>query len=184
LQISNDTTVGLDGEVEAEVDNHDFSGRVLNAAAVALAVFSGVTIVALIAMALVSIVGLQLFSRPVQGSVEIMQMGIAICGAAFFPICEIGDHNIKVEAFTNWLPAGVRRALDSVGHVMLTIVFALLTWRTSVAAYQLTQTHEVSTLLSVPLWIPTALMVPSLALTVLCAAYRAVGLFRARKQTS
>jgi hypothetical protein len=67
---------------------------------------------------------------------------------------------------------------------MLTIVFALLTWRTSVAAYQLTQTHEVSTLLSVPLWIPTALMVPSLALTVLCAAYRAVGLFRARKQTS
>ena len=91
MQISNDTTVGLDGEVEAEVDNHDFSGRVLNAAAVALAVFSGVTIVALIAMALVSIVGLQLFSRPVQGSVEIMQMGIAICGAAFFPICEIGE---------------------------------------------------------------------------------------------
>ena len=181
MKFDSESSIGFNQEAGAEVDESDFGGRILNTTAVTLAIFSGVTIVALIAMALVSIVGLQLFSSPVQGSVEITQMGIAICGAAFFPICEMGDHNIKVEAFTNWLPDRDRRILDGIGHALLTIVFALLTWRTSIAAYDLTETHEVSTLLSVPLWIPMALMVPSLALTVLCAAYRSVRAFRARK---
>jgi TRAP-type C4-dicarboxylate transport system permease small subunit len=181
--LQDDSDITLEGGPEggAEVDNTDLGGRILNVTSVAFAVFSGLLLVALIAMALVSVVGLKLFSTPVQGSVEIMQMGIAICGAAFFPICEIGDHNIKVEALSNWLPANSRRFLDSAGHALLTIVFALLTWRTTVAAVILTQTHEVTTLLSVPLWIPMALMVPSLALTTLCAVYRSVRTFRPRK---
>jgi TRAP-type C4-dicarboxylate transport system permease small subunit len=180
LQPNNDITLENGHEGGTEADNRDFGGRVLNATAVALAVLSGLLIVALIAMSLISMIGLKLFATPVQGSVEIMQMGIAICGAAFFPICEIGDHNIKVEALTDWLPAKPRRYLDTIGHFLLTIVFALLTWRTAVAAVDLVHTHEVSTLLSVPLWIPMSLMVPSLALTVLCALYRSVRTIRPR----
>ena len=123
-------------------------------------------------MSLVSIVGRKLFSTPVQGDVELMQMGAAIGAAAFLPICEMHDNNIKVDALTGWMPASARAALDTLAHVMLTIATAAITWRTGMAVVDAYSSGEVSTLLSVPMWQPVAMLVPSLALLTVCGAYR------------
>ncbi len=156
--------------------------RVLKAAAEAFAMAGGLVFVALIAMSIVSIVGRKLFAAPIQGDVELMQMGTAFGAAAFLPYCEIHDQHIKVDAFTGWLPPAARASLDTVAHLVLTTMAALLTWRTALQTLDLIAAGEISTLLSVPIWIPVALLVPSFALLALCGGFRAARAMAAIKR--
>jgi len=148
--------------------------RVLHRAASWLAMAGGFVFCALIVMSLFSIVGRKLFSSPVQGDVELMQMGAAVGAAAFLPLCELHDNHIKVDALTSWMGGPARAALDTVAHLMLTVAVAAITWRTGMAVRDAMSYGEVSTLLSVPVWQPVALLVPSFALLTLCGLYRVV----------
>jgi TRAP-type C4-dicarboxylate transport system permease small subunit len=108
----------------------------------------------------------------VQGDVELMQMGAAVGAAAFLPLCELYDHNIKVDALTGWMSERGRARLDTVAHGLLTVAAVLITWRTSLAVVDGCSSGEVSTLLTVPMWLPVALLVPSFALLAFCGLYR------------
>jgi TRAP-type C4-dicarboxylate transport system permease small subunit len=150
---------------------------VLNRAATWLAMSGGFVFCLLIAMSIVSIVGRKLFASPVQGDVELMQMGAAVGAAAFLPICEMHDNHIKVDALTSWMSTAARAVLDTLAHLMLTVAAGAITWRTAMAAKDAMTYGEVSTLLSVPVWQPVALLVPSFALLTLCGLYRVVHSF-------
>jgi TRAP-type C4-dicarboxylate transport system permease small subunit len=146
--------------------------RLLDRIATGFAMLGGLTFCALIAMSIVSIVGRKLFAAPVQGDVEMMQMGAAVGAAAFLPLCELYDHNIKVDALTSWMSARSRAVLDTVAHLLLSAAAALITWRTGLAVVDGYSSGEVSTLLTIPMWQPVALLVPSFALLALCGLYR------------
>lgn len=147
-------------------------GRLLDRLATGFTMLGGLTFCALIVMSIVSIVGRKLFSAPVQGDVELMQMGAAVGAAAFLPLCELYDHNVKVDALTGWMSDRGRALLDTAAHGLLTVAAVLITWRTALAAVDGHSSGEVSTLLSVPMWQPVALLVPSFALLALCGLYR------------
>jgi len=153
------------------------AARVLDQAATGFAMLGGFTFCALIAMSIVSIVGRKLFAMPIQGDMELMQMGAAIGAAAFLPICEMHDNNIKVDALTSWMSAASRAALDTLAHLMLTVAAAAITWRTGMAVMDAYSSGEVSTLLGVPMWQPVAMLVPSLALLTVCGMYRVAHAF-------
>lgn len=157
-------------------------GRLLERASSSLAVSGGVIFLALIVMSIVSIVGRKIFAAPIQGDVELMQMGTAIGAAAFLPYCEIHDHHIKVDAFSGWLPASVRSVLDAVAHLAIMTVAGLLAWRTALQAIDTFSSSEISTLLSFPMWIPVALLVPSFVLLSLGGAYRAAHALNKQKR--
>ncbi len=148
-------------------------GRLLDRAATAFTMLGGLTFCALILMSIVSIVGRKLFAAPVPGDVELMQMGAAVGAAAFLPLCELYDHNVKVDALTGWMSDRGRAMLDTAAHGLLSVAAALITWRTALAAVDGWSSGEVSTLLTVPMWQPVALLVPSFALLALCGLYRA-----------
>ena len=162
----------VEREGTAEVVSKHGVGRLLDRIATLFTMLGGLTFCALIAMSIVSIVGRKLFSAPVQGDVELMQMGAAVGAAAFLPLCELYDHNIKVDALTGWMSERSRAVLDTVAHLMLSIAAGLITWRTALAAVDGYSSGEVSTLLTVPMWQPVALLVPSFALLALCGLYR------------
>jgi TRAP-type mannitol/chloroaromatic compound transport system permease small subunit len=149
-------------------------GRLLDRLATQFTMLGGLIFCALIAMSIVSIVGRKLFASPVQGDVELMQMGAAVGAAAFLPLCELWDHNVKVDALTGWMSARARAGLDTVAHLMLSAAAVLITWRTSLAVVDGYSSGEVSTLLTIPMWQPVALLVPSFALLALCGLYRSV----------
>lgn len=149
------------------------SGRVLHKIAIALALGGGLVFVALMAMSLVSIVGRKLFNQPLQGDVELMQIGAAVGTAAFLPLCALMDQHIKVDALSGWMSRRVRSGFDSAAHCLMCLMAALLTWRTALAAIDTRGGGELSTLLLIPQWIPVAALVPSLALLCICCAYRA-----------
>ena len=84
------------------------AGRWLDRIATWWALFGGLLFCAIVVMSIISIVGRKLFSAPIQGDMELLQMGSAIGAAAFLPLCEVYDHHIKVDAFTNGLSARAR----------------------------------------------------------------------------
>jgi len=132
----------------------------------------GAMFCALVAMSIVSIVGRKLFDSPIQGDMELLQMGAAVGSAAFLPLCELYDHHIKVDALTTWMSARGRAALDTLAHALLMGVALLLVWRTGLYTIEAHENMEVSTLLLVPLWMPVMLLVPSFVLLALAALHR------------
>ena len=147
-------------------------GRLLDRLATGFTMLGGLTFCVLIVMSIVSIVGRKLFAAPVQGDVELMQMGAAVGAAAFLPLCELHDHHIKVDALTTWMSARGRAALDALADTLLLVVAMLLVWRTALYTVEAHENMEVSTLLLVPLWIPVMLLVPSFVLLALSALHR------------
>jgi len=136
------------------------------------AMFGGFIMLVLINMSLVSIIGRKLFSKPVPGDIELMEIGVAVAVATFLPICELKGGHIKVDAFTLKMPFCYRYFLDCVSHFVCFLVALVLTYRTALQTIDNYQYGDMSTMLSIPLWIPLGLIVPSLALLALCALAR------------
>lgn len=149
-------------------------GRRLHALSKAFALAGGVLFIALIAMSLVSIVGRKLFSLPVPGDFEVLQMGAAVATASFFAYCQMTDSHLRVDFFTTWMPPRVRAALDGLAALMMATVALLLAWRTAAGALSSHASGEVSLMLGWPGWIAIALIVPSLLLFALTSGYTAV----------
>ncbi|MNG28715.1 Tripartite ATP-independent periplasmic transporter, DctQ component [compost metagenome] len=70
------------------------------------------------------------------------------------------------------MSAGVQRSLDACGHLLCLLAALILAWRTGLQLFDNLEYGDVSTLLSIPLWIPLLLIVPSLILLALASAYR------------
>lgn len=151
--------------------------RILHYPAQGFALAGGLLMLSLIAMSLVSIVGRKLLSMPIRGDIELMEIGAAIAIASFLPLCELRGMHIKVDAFTMGVSFALRRLLDTLAHLACMFVALILAWRTGLQMLDNMEYGDVSTLLSIPLWIPLLLIVPSLLLLALCALARVFDLY-------
>jgi TRAP-type mannitol/chloroaromatic compound transport system permease small subunit len=131
----------------------------------------GVIFTGLVVMSIISIVGRKLFSAPVPGDVEVLQMFAAFASASFFAYCHLMHGDVKVDFFTANIASAKRRFLDAAGSLLVGLVGALLAWRTGVGAMSLKEAGESSAILEVPVWIAQGLMVPSFVLLALAGFY-------------
>jgi TRAP-type C4-dicarboxylate transport system permease small subunit len=148
-------------------------GRALEAACKAAAVAGALVFVALVVMSIVSISGRKLFSAPVPGDVELLQLCAAFASSAFLAWCHMNHGDVKVDFFTEWMSASSVHLLDGVGSLLVGAFGGLIAWRTAAGALALQATGETTMLLGVPLWLGQALMVPGFALLALAGLYRA-----------
>lgn len=160
---------------------HDKVEHYLIMAGKAMAISGGMLFIALIAMSLVSIIGRKLGFGSVNGDIELMQAGTAVAATAFLPYCTLLGEHIKVDFFTENMRDSLKRPIDGVAEVLFAIVSCILAWRTVLSAIATYESQEVTTLVSLPLWIPTALLVPGLVLMAVCAIYRAYAHFHPTK---
>ncbi|WP_083518480.1 TRAP transporter small permease [Dechloromonas denitrificans] len=160
---------------------HDKVEHYLIMAGKAMAISGGMLFIALIAMSLVSIIGRKLGFGSVNGDIELMQAGTAVAATAFLPYCTLLGEHIKVDFFTENMRDSLKRPIDGVAEVLFAIVSGILVWRTILSAIATYESQEVTTLVSLPLWIPTALLVPGLFLMAVCAIYRAYAHFHPTK---
>lgn len=161
---------------------HDAVEHYLIMAGKAMAISGGVLFIALIAMSLVSIIGRKLGFGSVNGDIELMQAGTAVAATAFLPYCTLLGEHIKVDFFTENMRASLKRPIDGIAELLLGGVSVLLAWRTVLSAIATYESQEVTTLVSLPLWIPTALLVPGIVLMAVCAFYRAYASFHPTKK--
>ncbi|WP_210201573.1 TRAP transporter small permease [Bosea sp. CS1GBMeth4] len=149
------------------------SGRVLLAVAKVLAIAGGLLFVGLVAMSIVSIVGRKLFSAPVPGDVELLQMTAAAAAAAFFAYCHLNHGDVKVDFFTAAAPPRINHALDAFGSLLVGLVGTVLTWRVYVGAIGTQEAGEASAILDIPVWWAQIAMVPGFAMLALAGFYMA-----------
>jgi TRAP-type C4-dicarboxylate transport system permease small subunit len=141
---------------------------VLTRAAEWMAYLAGLTMMALLAVCVVSILGRALFSKPVLGDFELVERVTAICVAWSLPYCQIVGGHVLVDIFTDGASRGVKAILDASGAAILAVVAGLLFWRTLEGVRDLHEYGETSMILGVPTWIPVGLMLPGLAMFAVC----------------
>ena len=164
-----------------ELVEHDPVEHYLILAGKAMAITGGVLFIALIVMSLVSIIGRKLGFGSVTGDIELMQAGTAVAATAFLPYCTLLGEHIKVDFFTEGMRDSWKRPIDGVTEILLGVVASVLAWRNVLSTFATHDSQEVTTLVSLPLWIPTMLLVPGLSLMAVCAFYRAWASFHPTK---
>lgn len=147
-------------------------GRLLGKLAALSAGFGGIFLVALALMTLSSVIGRALFNHPIQGDVELVQLGCAVCVASFLPYTQYKHANIIVDFFTSKAAPRTQAIMDGIGTLILTFCMGLITWRLSLGCLSVKENGETSMLMTIPVWIPYLLMLPGIALTTLVAAYQ------------
>lgn len=145
--------------------------RLLEALSVLLALVGGAVLLAAAALAGGSVVGRWLWSTPVAGDVELMQVACAVSIALFLPYCQRRGDHVMVAFFTGRASRAVRRRLDAAGHALLGLVMLLLAWRAGVGVVEMRAAGEVTMLLALPTWLTYLAMVPGLALSGLVALH-------------
>jgi TRAP-type C4-dicarboxylate transport system permease small subunit len=148
-------------------------GRMLIAASKAGAMIGGTIFVALVAMSIVSIGGRKLFSAPVPGDVELLQLFAAIGASTFFAWCHLVGGDVKVDFFTQRLRPSAIHLLDAAGSFLVGSFGALIAWRTGAGALTVKLSGEETMILGLPQWWGPALMVPGFVLLALAGFYMA-----------
>lgn len=148
-------------------------GRALEAACKVAAIAGALVFVGLVVMSIVSISGRKILSMPVPGDVEMLQLCAAFASSSFFAWCHLVRGDVKVDFFTEHLPARGVHALDAVGSLLVGGFGALIAWRTAAGAAALQASGETTTILGAPVWLGQALMVPGFVLLALAGFYRA-----------
>lgn len=150
-------------------------GQVLFKTSKVTAIMGGLVFVALVVMSIISIVGRKLYSAPVPGDVEILQMAAAFASASFFSYCHLNGGDVKVDFFTANASLATQHRLDAMGSLLVGVFGALITWRAGAGAVAIWQAGETSMILGWPVWLAQALMLPGFLLLALAGFYR-VGL--------
>jgi TRAP-type C4-dicarboxylate transport system permease small subunit len=136
------------------------------------------------AMTTWSVIGRALFQTPVQGDVEMVQMGIALSLSMCLPWCQWRGGNILVDFFTqNSSPKTISR-LDAFGASLLALMYALLSWRTAIGSLDAYQSFEATMILGLPIWWVYACLSPGLALAACVALAQVWGLANGHSQTN
>ena len=156
-------------------------GRTLLAMSKAAAIGGGLVFVALVLMSIVSIVGRKLFSMPVPGDVELLQVCSAFAAATFFAYCHLVGGDVKVDFFTHNMRAGTVHLMDAAGSLLVGAFGLLIAWRACAGALAVKESGETTMILGWPLWIGQMLMVPGFALLGVAGLYMAGVHWRAWK---
>ena len=111
--------------------------RMLFSICKAAAVAGSLVFTALVVMSIVSITGRKIWSAPVPGDVELLQMCSAFAAASFFAYCHLNSGDVKVDFFTDSLPPrGVHAWMPS-ARCWSGLFGALIAWRTGAGAAML-----------------------------------------------
>ena len=145
-------------------------GRALHRTATGIALLGGLVLFALTLLTVISVVGRAIFSAPIPGDFELVELGMAVAIFSFLPYCQMVRGNVIVDLFTSKASARTKALLDGVGNLLFTAIAALLTWRVALGGLEIRSYHETTMVLQVPVWWGYVPAVAFLAfLTIVCA---------------
>ncbi len=147
--------------------------RVLEILAKLSAILAGVLLTVITLMTCISLIGRNTTGWTIIGDVEITGYVAGAAIALFMPWCQYRRGNIIVDFFTAKASAATHQRMDRLGALLLAIVLALLTWRTSLGGLSAWRSGSGSMMMGLPEWWVFAAMVPALALTALIALVQA-----------
>ena len=144
-------------------------------------ILGGLLMIALMLMTCYSLIGRNLLDTALVGDFELTGIGSGMAIALFMPLCQFKHDNIIVDFFTANRTALFNHRLDRLGDLLMTVIFALLSWRCALAAINAKESMGASMLLGFPDWIVFTGMSIPFALTAVIAAMQTLSRFQAEE---
>ena len=128
------------------------------------AVLAGVLLTVITLMTCASLLGRNTIGATIVGDFELTGVATGAAIAMFMPWCQFKRGNIIVDFFTTGLSGKTNDKFDRFGALLLTIVFSLLAWRTTLGGINSFDSHSTTMMMGFPEWIVYAAMVPAFVL--------------------
>jgi len=114
-----------------------------------LMIAAGVSLLGLTLLATAN-VALRIFRVPVGGTYEVVSFLGAIVTAGALGYTQKRRHHIVVDILSDKYPPGIKRAVDRVSHVIMFLLFSVVSWQTAAYGRRLIRAGEVSETLKIP----------------------------------
>ena len=160
--------------------DRDPVGAVLHRLSVVLAVFGGLLLSGGALLTVISVTGRYLFSAPVSGDVELVELGAGAAVSAFLPYCQLRGGNVLVDFFTGGLSAATRSRMDAAHALVFAFCAGLVAWQMLLGGIDTYQVNDQTMVLGVPTWISYVVMAPSFGLLCLVCLHDAATRLRGR----
>ena len=141
--------------------------KILRTFAKLFAILAGLLLIFITLMTCWSVIGRNVLDNSLVGDFELTGMATGAAIALLMPHCQAERGNIIVDFFTTQLSKKNQAGLDRFGALLLSLVFALVAWRTTLGGLNSFNTNSETQILGFPEWTVYAAMVPPFVLTAL-----------------
>jgi TRAP-type C4-dicarboxylate transport system permease small subunit len=149
--------------------------KILEQLAKFCAVLAGSLLTLITLSTCLNIIGRETIGRTAPGDFELVGVAAGAAIALFMPWCQFTKNNIIVDFFTAKCSDATNAKLDRFGALLMALIFAVLTWRSSLGGLNSWETHTTTMMMGFPEWIVYAFMVPAFALTCVIALAQTLG---------
>jgi TRAP-type C4-dicarboxylate transport system permease small subunit len=150
--------------------NNQF-GRILNLTSRYFAIFGGFILLFAALISIFSIFGRVVFSSPILGDFELVEIACAVAIGSFLPLCHLKNGNVIVDFITAKLSKNKINLLDSISSLIFAVVALFFSSRMILGAKDMYMYQEETMLLAFPIWLPFLPVIASFFLLTVCCFY-------------
>jgi len=148
-------------------------GAVLRRLSSAMAVVGGLLLAGGALLTVVSVTARYLFSAPISGDVELVELAAGAAVSAFLPYCQVRGGHVIVDFFTGALGDRTRARLDALHALVFAFCAGLIAWQMTLGGFDTYRSNDETMVLGVPVWISYIVMVPAFGLLCLVCLHGA-----------
>ena len=146
-------------------------GRILNLISKYFAIFGGFILLTAALISIFSIFGRVVFSSPILGDFELVEIACAVAIGSFLPLCHLKEGNVIVDFITAKLSKNKIHLLDSISSFIFGVVALFFSFRMILGAKDMYVYQEETMLLAFPIWLPFLPVIASFFLLTICCFY-------------
>ena len=146
-------------------------GRILNFISRYFAIFGGFILLTAALISIFSIFGRVVFSSPILGDFELVEIACAVAIGSFLPLCHLKNGNVIVDFITAKLSKNKINLLDSISSLIFGVVALFFSSRMILGAKDMYVYQEETMLLAFPIWLPFLPVIASFFLLTICCFY-------------
>ena len=146
-------------------------GRILNKISRFFAIFGGLVLLIAALISIFSIFGRVVFSSPLLGDFELVEIACAVAIGSFLPLCHLKNGNVIVDFITAKLSKNKINFLDAISSLIFGLTALFFSSRMVLGARDMYVYQEETMLLAFPIWIPFLPVIASFFLLTICCFY-------------
>jgi TRAP-type C4-dicarboxylate transport system permease small subunit len=145
-----------------------------------IALLGGLIAIFIAILVTVSVLGRALFSSPINGDFELVQMGTAVCVFAFLPLCQARRGNIVVDTFTSRLSQRTLDVIDGFWDLVYAAVMSLFAVGLMTGALEHLRNGQTTMMLQLIIWPAIMICAVLCGVLALVAFVTGIALIRGR----
>jgi len=125
---------------------------IIDRSAVYLSVVGGICLLAIVSIVTLGVIMRYVFGAPILGVNEIVQLTAVALVMSSLPYCTVRDGHVSVDVFDKMIGRWGRLIGDVMSRVLSGLVFAILSYRAVLKAFDALQWGDATNMLQAPIW--------------------------------